>query len=57
LPLSERTRNALIKNNILYVEDLEKKKKWELLLMKWVWRKAIDEINSSLSNIGKALLG
>jgi len=35
LPLSERTRNALIKNNILYVEDLEKKKKGELLLMKW----------------------
>ncbi len=34
LPLSERTRNALIKNNILYVEDLEKKKKGELLLMK-----------------------
>jgi DNA-directed RNA polymerase alpha subunit len=27
LPLSERTRNALIKNEILYVEDLEKKKK------------------------------
>ncbi|MBP7885353.1 hypothetical protein KAZ93_04345 [Patescibacteria group bacterium] len=27
LPLSERTRNALIKNGILYVEDLEKKKK------------------------------
>lgn len=27
LPLSERTRNALIKNNILYVEELEKKKK------------------------------
>jgi DNA-directed RNA polymerase alpha subunit len=27
LPLSERTRNALIKNNILYVEDLEKNKK------------------------------
>jgi len=57
LPLSERTRNALIKNNILYVEDLEKKKKWELLLMKWVGRKAIEEINSSLANIGKALLG
>lgn len=34
LPLSERTRNALIKNNILYVEDLEKKKRGELLLMK-----------------------
>lgn len=56
LPLSERTRNALIKNNILYVEDLEKYKKSELLSMKWVWRKAIDEINSSLSNIGKALI-
>jgi len=55
LPLSERTRNALIKNNILYVEDLEKKKKWELLLMKWVWKKAIEEINSSLWNISKAL--
>ncbi len=56
LPLSERTRNALIKNNILYVEDLEKKKKWELLLMKWVWRKAIEEINKALSNIWKLLI-
>jgi DNA-directed RNA polymerase subunit alpha len=36
LPLSERTRNALIKNNILYVEDLEKKKKTELLAMKGI---------------------
>jgi len=57
LPLSERTRNALIKNNILYVEDLEKKKKGELLLMKWVGRKAIEEINSALANINKALIG
>ena len=57
LPLSERTRNALIKNEILYVEDLEKKKKWELLLMKSVWRKAIDEINQALGNIDKALAG
>ncbi len=57
LPLSERTRNALIKNNILYVEDLEKKKKGELLLMKWVWRKAIEEITSALGNINKSLLG
>jgi DNA-directed RNA polymerase alpha subunit len=56
LPLSERTRNALIKNNILYVEDLEKKKKGELLLMKGVGRKAIDEINSSLSTINKSLI-
>ena len=57
LPLSERTRNALIKNSILYVEDLEKKKKWELLLMKGVGRKAIDEINQSLWNIWKSLSG
>ncbi|MFA7298636.1 MAG: DNA-directed RNA polymerase subunit alpha C-terminal domain-containing protein [Candidatus Absconditabacterales bacterium] len=57
LPLSERTRNALIKNNILYVEDLEKKKKGELLLMKGVGRKAIDEINSALANVDKALIG
>lgn len=57
LPLSERTRNALIKNSILYVEDLEKKKKSELLVMKGVGRKAIDEITSSLANIGKVLIG
>jgi len=53
LPLSERTINALIKNQILYVEDLEKKKKAELLLMKWVWKKAIDEINDSFKQLGK----
>jgi hypothetical protein len=47
----------LIKNNILYVEDLEKKKKSELLVMKWVWRKSIDEITSSLANIWKVLIG
>ena len=57
LPLSERTRNALIKNEILYVEDLEKKKKAELLSMKGVGRKAIEEIIASLSNIGKSLVG
>ncbi|MDR0282677.1 MAG: hypothetical protein LBI53_05270 [Candidatus Peribacteria bacterium] len=57
LPLSERTRNALIKNSILYVEDLEKRKKAELLLMKGVGKKAIDEINASLGNIGKMLIG
>ena len=57
LPLSERTRNALIKNQILYVEDLEKKKKAELLLMKWVWKKAIDEINDSFKQLGKPAIG
>jgi hypothetical protein len=36
---------------------LEKKKKGELLLMKWVGRKAIDEINQALWNIDKALAG
>jgi DNA-directed RNA polymerase subunit alpha len=56
LPLSERTRNALIKNTILYVEDLEKKKKAELLLMKGIGKKAIDEINMALGNIGKMLI-
>ena len=48
LTLSERKRNALIKNEILYVEELEKKKKAELLVMKGVGKKAIDEINSAL---------
>jgi DNA-directed RNA polymerase alpha subunit len=56
LPLSERTRNALIKNKILYVEDLEKQKKNELLLMKGVGRKAVDEITVALANMGKSLI-
>lgn len=57
LPLSERTRNALIKNEVLYVEDLEKKRKSELLSMKWIGRKAVDEIVDSLANMGKSLDG
>ncbi len=57
LPLSERTRNALIKNNILYVEDLEKKKKSELLAMKGIWRKAVEEIIQALAGIWKSLAG
>jgi len=57
LPLSERTRNALIKNEILYVEDLEKKRRSELLSMKGIGRKAVDEIMSSLANMGKSLEG
>ncbi len=57
LPLSERTRNALIKNTILYVEDLEKKRKVELLSMKGLGKKAIDEIVIALQNIGKGLWG
>ncbi len=56
IPLSERTRNALIKNNILYVEELETKKKSELLSMKWVGRKAVDEIITSLQDIWKSLV-
>lgn len=55
LPLSERTRNALIKNDILYVEDLTKKRKSELMTMKGIGRKAVDEINDSLVNLWKSL--
>ncbi|MDP2670146.1 MAG: DNA-directed RNA polymerase subunit alpha C-terminal domain-containing protein [bacterium] len=57
LPLSERTRNALIKNDILYVEDLEKKRKSELLTMKGIGKKAVDEIETSLQNMQKKLSG
>ena len=57
LPLSERTRNALIKNDILYVEDLEKKRKSELLTMKGIGKKAVDEIEASLQNMNKKLSG
>jgi DNA-directed RNA polymerase subunit alpha len=55
LPLSERTRNALIKNAILYVEDLEKKRKSELLTMKWIGRKAVDEIIDALHIMWRTL--
>lgn len=57
LPLSERTRNALIKNDILYVEDLEKKRKSELLTMKGIGKKAVDEIEESLENMSRKLSG
>jgi len=56
LGLSERTRNALLKNNILFVEDLEKKKRNELISMRGVWKKAVDEIEDALNSIGKSLL-
>ncbi len=57
IPLSERTRNALIKNEILYVEDLEQRRKSDLLSMKGVWRKAVDEISQALEDIWKSLVG
>jgi DNA-directed RNA polymerase alpha subunit len=47
----------LIKNSILYVEDLEKKRKVELLTMKGLGKKAIDEIIVALQNINKNLAG
>lgn len=53
--LSERTRNALLKNNIMFVEELELKKKNELINMRWVGRKAVDEIEDSLKIHGKKL--
>ncbi len=54
--LSERTRNALLKNEILFIEDLEKRKKTELISMRWVGKKAVDEIEESMKNMGKWLL-
>ncbi len=53
LPLSMRTMNALIKNDIIYVEDLKKKSEWELLLMRWIGTRSIYEINKSLSLLEK----
>jgi len=53
--LSERTRNALIKNNIEFVEDLEKTTRSELLSLKGVGKKAVDEIQEALEKIGKQL--
>lgn len=53
--LSERTRNALIKNEIEFVEDLEKRTKTELISLKWVGKKAIDEIQDALDKEWKQL--
>ncbi len=57
LALSERTRNSLLKNGILYVEDLEQKTKSELLSMKGIGKKALDEIVDSLKTLDKGLKG
>jgi DNA-directed RNA polymerase alpha subunit len=38
----------LIKNNIEFVEDLEKTTRSELLSLKWVGKKAVDEIQEAL---------
>lgn len=54
--LSERTRNALLKNEILFIEDLEKRKKTELISMRWVGKKAVDEIEESMQRMWKSLL-
>ena len=53
--LSERTRNALIKNKIEFVEDLEKKTRTELISLKWVGKKAVDEIQEALEKEWKQL--
>ncbi len=53
--LSERTRNALIKNEIEFVEDLEMKTRTELISLKWVGKKAVDEIQESLEKEWKQL--
>lgn len=53
--LSERTRNALIKNEIEFVEDLEKRTKTELISLKWVGKKAVDEIQDALDKEWKQL--
>jgi DNA-directed RNA polymerase alpha subunit len=53
--LSERTRNALIKNEIEFVEDLETRTRSELISLKWVGKKAVDEIQDALAKEWKQL--
>lgn len=53
--LSERTRNALIRNGILYVESLTRVKKNKLMFMKWIWKNAIEEIELKLWEIWESL--
>jgi len=53
--LSERTRNALIKNEIEFIEELERKTRTELNSLKWVWKKAVDEIQEALEREWKSL--
>lgn len=55
LNLPERHRNALIKNGILFIEDLEIVTKWELLLMRHMGRKGIWYIEKELSLYWKHL--
>lgn len=55
LPLSERTRKALVKNDILYIEDLEEKKESELLSLRGVGKKAVQEVKEALDDMDKSL--
>lgn len=47
LPLSERTKNALIKNGILYVKDLRGRK---IKYLRWIWRVAVSEVEKALKD-------
>lgn len=51
LPLSDRTINALRKNGINTVDALFTFLPDELIKVKWIWMKWVDEINDSLKNI------
>ena len=53
--LTERTRNALKRNGILYIESLTRVKKNKLIFIKWIWKNAIEEIELKLSEIWESL--
>lgn len=48
LELKENIKNILIENKLKYAEDITKLNSWELLKIKWIWIKAIDEIKKAL---------
>jgi hypothetical protein len=45
----------LIKNGIEFIEYLETKTRSELNSLKWVWKKAVDEIQVALEKEWKSL--
>lgn len=48
LNIKEKTKDILIKNKLKFISDFKKKTKKDLLKIKWIWPKAIEEIEKAL---------
>lgn len=50
LPLSQRTKNVLYKNNIRNFSDILNRRKIDFYMIKWLWKKWVNEIDYILES-------